>query len=632
MTDILLSFLAIREQPFAFTVYRKLYDGAPKTEDSLWIYPLPEEPGDDEFKRYYVAFEPVPGFVAYECPARANRNLTCRVLTLMVQQRAEAAGIDHSTKLRGFHNSIDLYTESFTKGKRALVLEPYYLESKRQFGFLVDVRFRANKSYPKGDAETLQLSFSNSRNGGVNKNFYGDKYNYVTAQLSRLLPQLGPLAWQDLQLSLVEAFSTVTATTLAKKQYIFKNDNYDYNQFSGIRRYGPYRQGPSDCTFVFILEERYRAFANKLFLSLTGKRNPDTFKGMHEMFQVDIGKNNIVQIPLLDTSEPHLAGAVEQVRQLQTERPNEHLITIFVEENNHADEPGVSETYYYLKYHLTKLQIPLQVLSHEKISVDSTLKWSTSNIGLALFAKLGGIPWIVKPSISNCLILGIGSAHKFNDQGQIERFFAYSVCLDSSGIYRKLEVLADDHSEESYLSALQRNLVSLLGSPEFAGYTKCALHLPFKIKHQEIDSIKAAIGKVRSMEFKVLKINVKNKFFGYSNHNTKTPYASTLVELNPHEFLVWFEGLQQGKEVLNERISPPVHIEFLHSAHTSRESVYPYLQDAINLTGTNWRGFNAKVKVISIYYSSIIADYCTHFEQFPDFRKDMLSLHSPWFL
>ncbi|GAA4419164.1 hypothetical protein GCM10023187_53230 [Nibrella viscosa] len=353
---------------------------------------------------------------------------------------------------------------------------------------------------------------------------------------------------------------------------------------------------------------------------------------MKQVFGIDISRENVRRVRIANTDQHELDNAIQTVKQIRDLETTSKKIAIFIEKNNNVEDESVSETYYYLKYHLTKLGIPLQVLSHEKISVEKTLKWSTSNIGLALFSKLGGIPWVVKPSTTDCLILGIGSAHKTNDQGGIDRFFAYSVCLDSSGIYRKLEVLADDHSEESYLDALQRNLISLIKGPEFAHYTRCALHIPFKIKRSEITAIQTAISDIRDIDFKVIKINTKNKFFGYSEHNTRTPYESSLMEINRNEFLVWFEGLRMGEEILNERVSPPVHIEFLNSEGTSKDPVDTYLQDIINLTGTNWRGFNAKVKPISIYYSTIIAKYCKAFEAYPDFRKEMLSLNIPWFL
>jgi hypothetical protein len=632
MKDILLSFLEIAQQQFSFIIYRKPYDDAPKTDDSLWVYKLPDALESTTYASYYVSLVPETGFSAFRCEESDNLHLTKRILMAMLTQRVEALNLDHSVRMKKFYNSLEVYTDDYPKGRRAIVFQPYFLQHSQKFGFLIDARFRAHGDHPRLDVEMQKLSFSLDRSGAANRNYYADKFNYSMTKLGQLLPALNPLQWGTTRLTVAQQFTPMPVTALAKKLFVFKNGNTDYIQFNGVRRFGPFQEGPAACMFVFIMEERFKNFANNLFLSLIGKKNPDTFQGMKQMFQVDIGKENVQQIRLQNTSEAELQQAVAAVAQARTDNPDRSVIAVFIEENNHAEEEGVSETYYYLKYHLTRLQIPVQVLSHEKISVEKTLKWSTSNIGLALFAKLGGIPWVVRPSISNCLILGIGSAHKRGADGSIERYFAYSVCLDSSGIYRKLEVLADDHSHESYLQALQRNLVALLRSPEFASYTKCALHLPFKIKFEEINSIKAAIATVRNIEFKVLKINVKNKFMGFSEHNTRTPYASTLLELNAHEFLVWFEGLHEGKEVLNERISPPVHIEFLNSEHTSKESVYPYLQDVINLTGTNWRGFNAKVKPISIYYSEIIARYCTYFEDFDDFRKDMLSLDTPWFL
>ena len=80
-----------------------------------------------------------------------------------------------------------------------------------------------------------------------------------------------------------------------------------------------------------------------------------------------------------------------------------------------------------------------------------------------MFAKIGGIPWIVKPSNKNCLILGIGSSHKKNKEtGEISKYFAYTVCLDSSGLYKALEVLAEEESEITYLEKLTNNLITIL--------------------------------------------------------------------------------------------------------------------------------------------------------------------------
>ncbi len=57
-----------------------------------------------------------------------------------------------------------------------------------------------------------------------------------------------------------------------------------------------------------------------------------------------------------------------------------------------------------------------------------------------------------------------------------------------------------------------------------------------------------------------------------------------------------------------------------------------YLQDVLNLSGANWRGFNAKSIPISIYYSQIIARYTEAFEKIDGYEENSISNDKPWFL
>jgi hypothetical protein len=268
------------------------------------------------------------------------------------------------------------------------------------------------------------------------------------------------------------------------------------------------------------------------------------------------------------------------------------------------------------------------------MNTNHALKWSTSNIGLQIFAKCGGIPWKLKPTNENCLILGIGSAHEEDSDGKIKKYFAYTVCLDSSGIYHKLEVLAEDEVYDNYLSKFEKKLFDIINNSENKNCQKCALHLPFKIKRKEIRSIKSVIGRISGIEFKVLKINTDHRFFGFSSHNTYVPYESSYIRLSHNEYLVWFDGLKYGKENVYQKIGNPVHVEFLDT-NVSNDSHFEnlsYLQDVINLSGANWRGFNSKQIPISIYYSKILADYTKAFKHFPGFDERMFLNTLPWFL
>ena len=128
----------------------------------------------------------------------------------------------------------------------------------------------------------------------------------------------------------------------------------------------------------------------------------------------------------------------------------------------------------------------------------------------------------------------------------------------------------------------------------------------------------------------MIKVNTENKFFGFADNNTLVPYESSFVKLDKGEFLVWFEGLQYGKELVNKRTSNPVHIKFLQIP--DENNFKEYLQDIINLSGANWRGFNSKSTPVSIYYSKIISEYTSHFEKYEDFKSEQISNIKPWFL
>src|SRR3984893_1307601 len=104
-----------------------------------------------------------------------------------------------------------------------------------------------------------------------------------------------------------------------------------------------------------------------------------------------------------------------------------------------------------------------------------SFKWSISNLGLGLFAKMGGVPWLVKPSTENCLIVGIGQAHSTVD-GHVERYVAYSVLSDSTGQYEEIRVLGDTHNQEQYLANLRANLKTVLS--EHAGrFSSFVIHV-----------------------------------------------------------------------------------------------------------------------------------------------------------
>ena len=144
------------------------------------------------------------------------------------------------------------------------------------------------------------------------------------------------------------------------------------------------------------------------------------------------------------------------------------------------------------------------------------LKWSVANIGLAIFGKLGGKPWKMVPRHEKCLIIGIGQAHRKNDCGGINRYFAYSVLTDSSGLYDSIRILSRSDNKDKYLSGLTASIKSVL--VELADhFDRFVIHTPFKIRKDEMDALRSALDDIykeseNNKSLVVLKFNEKIGF------------------------------------------------------------------------------------------------------------------------
>lgn len=627
---ILLSFLAIKQDTFDFKIYRRIVNpNQKKTTDSL-VVGLQISDQDKTKNNYEISFFEKDDFEVYQVKSYYNITLTKNYIFHALEQSAKELKIDIQLSDKNkFIKEIYFELEKKSDASRGIVLSAYYLAAQNIFGFIVDFRIKCehNSEYSR---ELQKFSFSLDKNGKSNKNFYNDKFNYVKSFLDNSFRIIENTIYDKYGFNVHNNLYPVDSFSLEKKEYVFNlGKNKSYSQFIGLNDYGPYKKNEGNFHYIFIFQDKHKSFANDIFLNLLGKTNPGIFGGMEKVFKMSFRNTNVERLRVI--GEFNIENILSMLEGKKAELADKKIIVIYIEDIPINNYSAVGSFYYRLKYELMKMNVPLQVINSAKIDDPNALKWSSSNIGLQLFSKSGGIPWIVNSKNKNCLILGVGSSHKYENE-EIKKYFAYTVCLDSSGLYKKLEILSENSKYESYLDSLKINLIKLLKNEEYRNYNKCVLHLPFKIKSDEIEKIKSAINEISSMEFQVIKINTVNKYFGYSEHLTKIPYESTAINLSEDEYLIWFEGLNYGKENVYQRTANPIHIKFLNTVTNKLSEQKNYLQDVINLSGANWRGFNAKSIPISIYYSKIISDYAKVFESYEGYKPSILINNKPWFL
>ncbi len=638
---IALNFLSLRQQEFSFTVHRRrLLPG----ETSVDSYSLPDDPSaifdetarPDSFGRYAVSLGPSEGFEELEIGAWTNPWITLWVLRRALEEACKSTVLADQTELQegGFTREVAFVLRRHEAGIREVVwVRPYELKAIGKYGFLVHFSLRVPRESSVAPKRRLELSLTH-KNGKLNEDFYLDQFEKIEDFLRRYYSSISSLRLHDgSSVEIDKKLSVLRSSTLSKRVYRFANGREAKNPFFGLRDFGPIQGIAPDSRLVFLFPEIDRAKSQDLFRALRGDTYA-TFPGMQPIFKMDFDRGNVSGLPIdgFENGDLREAGKL-----LNSQYPGDRVVpVVLVPMSKHSSEEE-TDAYFRAKHAFLSERLPSQFVDRKRVDDRTALKWSVSNIGLAIFAKMGGVPWCIKPSTEGCLVVGIGQAHRIVNR-KVERYFAYSVLADSSGMYESIRILGSSSDPDEYAKSLTLNLRNVLLEHRNK-YSSFVLHLTFSMKKKEIDAIKTLLKELHQGEFNqghefiALKFNDHNDFLGFSvAHNSRIPSEGIVVPLSKKEFLLWFSGLGTEDSKAPKKPERPVHVQVLYPADPlPSEDLHRVLQDAMNIAGANWRGFNAKSLPISIYYAKLIADYYAHFREadLPELNIEDLS---PWFL
>lgn len=636
-----LNFLPIDGGVPDFSIYRKRRKIAQESRprDGLRYYRLPtsfKAGTEQDWQPYWISVQKEPGFEEFKVSAKGNPYLTCYVLFWSLKKAASKVlqPEDYRVHPRSLIEELSLIQQVHPEeGQEELVVKPYYLWSTKQFGYLVDFHFRLadNASFSR---RIQQLSLSLDKRYRRNLDYYADRLKKIREFLRQRRDVFNALPLPDTTdtMELVEDFMPLSASRLRTKVYQFADGCESKNQFAGLQAHGPLKPLENTPKLVFMFREQDRQSARLLAMSLRGTKSRDrfSFKGFDSLFRCQPVLSNDPQI-LPDLSRSSIERAVQRVKRedINTEYT---IIPILV-------VPKEKDSYLIQKALFLRDKIPTQVCTLSVLQDENTLKWSIANIALQIFCKAGGYPWKVRPTNDKSLIIGISQSHKIVDREvgrSVEKYFAFSVMTDNSGLFQKISVLGEEKEQEGYVKALKENLRRVLDESA-QDFSQVILHTSFKLKRKEIKTIQDVVSEVaernnNSCRFAVVKVNQRTRFFGSNNNvNSLVPYEATKVQLGPHEYLIWFEGIFPDNMTVRKAFPGPTHIEIFHVPGQHRIPDEVLLQDLVNLSGANWRGFNAKNMPVSVFYCHLVAN---RIRDFHDLELPLPSMEDakPWFL
>jgi len=234
------------------------------------------------------------------------------------------------------------------------------------------------------------------------------------------------------------------------------NKTENSNPDRGLNNYGPFDSYSFDAkqpNIIGICHKNNRGHFTRFLSSLIeGLPNSKYFKNGFKK-KYDLRDINLKVMELSNYSNVE----IDKILTLSIDKPNLVIIEIPSKFRKLKD---VENPYYLIKAKFLSLEIPVQfVLTDKVMSYD---EYILNTIGLQIYAKLGGTPWVLPTSrsVDRELIIGIGhtsirnNSYKGNEQNRV---VGISTFFSSDGQYI-LSNKANDVAYENYFGELLNNL------------------------------------------------------------------------------------------------------------------------------------------------------------------------------
>lgn len=306
---------------------------------------------------------------------------------------------------------------------------------------------------------------------------------------------------------------------------------------------------------------------------------------------------------------------------------------------------GDASPYLITKAKLLARGVPVQEFRVETMQKPlSQLQWALGGMGLQVFAKLGGVPWLLKTRTRvHELVLGLGSANLGSGRlGARERVVGLTTAFSGDGTYWLTETSRtaqfDEHEEaviESAVAAFKKvreEMAWRTGDP-----VRVVMYSFKDFKDRHVDALRRAVmtiaGEYTSVEFAFVHIVEHHPALLFDpGERAQIPQRGAVVRLGAFEALVTVFG---PSEVRNSRTGFPRPILLkVHRSSTFTDISYLSWQ-ALAFSSSSWRNFLPTTAPAPVQYAKWIADLIGRLGTLSRWDPDVIrggASTSMWFL
>lgn len=348
-----------------------------------------------------------------------------------------------------------------------------------------------------------------------------------------------------------------------------------------------------------------------------------------------------------DLDQQNIAKSYENACLNALSSKNDYDLAItFIEERYHSPL-FLSDPYLVTKSIFMSHGIPVQEIKFETLNKYG-FSYSLDNIGLACYAKLGGIPCTISAinDVDHELVLGLGTALIRDTRlAEATRFVGITAVFGSDGnyLFSNLSNEIDYANYPKELTFSIKQVVSEVAKRE--AWTKdeslrLVIHQTFKrFSRNELTAIKQAIKEICDFEtqFAFVTIGHENPItlFDMNQNSYKgsfIPERGFVIPDKDNSTLLTVIG---PKQMLTPESAFPKPL----TINVHRESTYNNVElltkQVYDFTALSWRAFNPTDVPVTVLYSNLIADLMGRLRPVKNWNANIIQSklrYSRWFL
>jgi glutaredoxin-related protein len=461
-------------------------------------------------------------------------------------------------------------------------------------------------------------------------------------------------------------FSVTNSVELKTPTFIFDpaaTRTHSSNPDLGLSNYGPYDSAIFDTktpNILCICNRNIRGNFTK-FLSNLKDGMPQS-----RWFQKGFQKKYDLQDVIINIREIQNYTTEDYLNVISNEDGSKPHLAIIEIPGSFKKEPDHLNPYYKLKAKLLSQEIPMQFITSELINNHN--EFILNSVALQIYAKLGGIPWVLpsQRSVDREIIIGIGHSWLRKNQfagSEQNRVVGITTFMSSDGQYLLGDKVKDIDFEnyfEELLKSLKNSIQRLSGEQGWAdGDTvRLIFHIFKPIKNTEFNVVSQLVTDIKKYNIKFAFVTISSihpftlfdinqpGVSGYRNNNVKgqyLPFRGSNVFLDEKTCIVQMFGAKELK-TSKQGISKPVLITIRTPQGNSSDIALNGLlfhdlgyitQQIFSFTYLSWRSFLPGEEPATMKYSNLISKLLGKMRNVPNWDADRLNYglkSKKWFL